>query len=470
MTSLPLPRDVVVAAARYADTWIALRAAAQRVPGVQVAVRLGGELVLSSAHGLADARTAEPLTPQHVFRVASHSKTFTATAVLLLAEQGRLRLDDAVAVHLPWVAEGDAELGRATLRELLAHAAGVTRDGRDGDFWQLDGEFLDAAGLRTAVAEGGSVLPRSSRFKYSNIGYSLLGAVLEAVTGTSYAEHVTQALLNPLALRRTAPERDVDSPDPLASGHTSIATAGGRLPLPDVSTRAMAAATGFCSTAEDLTAWFSAHSPASADRLLDEHSLRLAQHPGWAVEGSDRHYGLGFVVQQAGTRTLVGHSGGFPGHSTQSLLDPGAGFAVSVLTNCIDGPAGELALGAVRIADLFAAHWREGTGSDGTGSDDLDAFCGRWASIWGVLDVVRCGTALLGLDPEREDPTAQVVELEVLDAQRLRVREDGGFGSYGETWSLGRDDDGTPTLRAHSGATLRPLARQLAAWSDSTVA
>ena len=461
MTSLPLTRDVVAAAARYADSWIAVRAAAQRVPGVQVAVRLAGELVLSSAHGVADVSTGQPLTPQHVFRVASHSKTFTATAVLLLAEQGRLRLDDEVARHLPWVAGADEELGRASLRELLAHAAGLTRDGRDGDFWALDGEFPDLAGLRSAVTAGGSLLPRSSRFKYSNTGYSLLGAVVEAVTGTSYAEHVTQALLRPLGLAHTTPELDPGSPHPAAVGHASILTAGRRQPLPTVRTRAMAAATGFCSTAEDLTAWFSAHSPAAPDRLLDEHSLRLAQHPGWVVEGSDRQYGLGFVVQRLGSRTLVGHSGGFPGTITQSLLDPAARFAVSVLTNCIDGPASELALGTVRIVDLFAEHWREETGAV-----DLDAFCGRWASIWGLLDVVRCGTALLALDPAREDPTAAVTRLEVLDGERLRVTDDGGFGDHGETWVLGRDDDGTPTLRAHSGTRLRPLARVLDAGVD----
>jgi len=457
VTSPPLTRDVVAAATRYADSWIAVRSAAQRVPGVQVAVRLGGELVLSTAHGVADVSTGEPLTPQHVFRVASHSKTFTATAVLLLAEQGRLRLDDAVGTHLPWVAEADDELGRATLAELLAHAAGLTRDGLDGDFWTFDGDFLDTAGLRAAVSAGGSLLPRSSRFKYSNIGYSLLGAVVEAVTGTSYAEHVTQALLRPLELTRTTPEADPASPHPVAVGHTSLLTSSRRRPLPDAETRAMAAATGFCSTAEDLTTWFSAHSPASPDRLLDEHSLRLAQHPAWVVEGSDRHYGLGFVVQRVGTRTLVGHSGGFPGHITQSLLDPAARFAVSVLTNCVDGPASEFALGTVKIVDLFAETWREETPTP-----HLDAFCGRWASVWGLLDVVRCGTALIALDPGREDPTAGVTRLEVLDERRLRVTDDSGFGDHGATWTLGRDDDGTPTLRAHSASRLRPLARYLA--------
>jgi len=466
VTSPALTPDAVAAAARYADSWIAVRAAAQRVPGVQVAVRLAGDLVLSSAHGVADSSTGEPLTPQHVFRVASHSKTFTATAVLLLAEQGRLRLDDAVGTHLPWVAEADDELGRATLAELLAHAAGLTRDGRDGDFWALDGEFLDTAGLRTAVTAGGSLLPRSSRFKYSNIGYSLLGAVVEAVTGTSYAEHVTRVLLAPLELAHTTPELDPASPHPAAAGHASILTAGRRQPLPAVDTRAMAAATGFCSTAEDLTAWFSAHAPDAPDRLLDEHSLRRAQHPGWVVEGSDRQYGLGFVVQRVGTRTLVGHSGGFPGTITQSLIDPAARLAVSVLTNCIDGPASELALGTVRLVDLFAESWRaepdrqdaEGAGTPGV---DLDAFCGRWASVWGLLDVVRCGTALIALDPAREDPAAAVTRLEVLDGERLRVTDDSGFGDHGETWSLGRDDDGTPTLRAHSGTRLRPLTRTL---------
>jgi CubicO group peptidase (beta-lactamase class C family) len=418
------------------------------VPGVQFAVRLGGELVHSSAHGWADVEHGVALTTEHVFRVASHSKTFTATAVLALADAGRLRPDDAVAQHVPWVGTADAELGRATLRELLGHAAGVTRDGVDGDFWQLEGEFLDTDGLRGAVARGGSLVPRSSRFKYSNIGYSLLGLVVEAVTGTSYGEHLA-TITAPLGLCRTT--SDLPAAGDLATGYSAAAT-GPRRPLRHPVTSAMAAATGFCSTAEDLTAWFSSHVPGRPGPL-SEHSRRLAQRTEWTND-DDTTYGLGFIGQPCGQRRLVGHSGGFPGHITKSVVDPADSLAVTVLTNCIDGPASEFALGAVKLVDLLARHW-----SDVPAPADPEPFVERWADLWGVVDVVRAGNRLLVLSTDATDPAAHPKVLEVVDEHTVRVVEDSGFGDFAETWTRGRHADGTPTLRGSSGVTMVPLDR-----------
>ena len=450
MPTPPLTPEAVAAAASVAAGWIEFRRRRLEVPGVQFAVRLNDDLVHSSAHGHADREGDVALTTDHVFRVASHSKTFTATAVLRLAERGGLRLDDELGTHVAWVGEENAELARASLRELLGHASGLTRDGRDGDFWQLDGEFLDVDGLRAAVRVGGSVLPRSSRFKYSNIGYSLLGLVVEAVTGTPYGEFVTNELISPLGLARTSP--DLPAAGDLVTGYSAAST-GPRRPLGHPSTAHMAAATGFCSTAEDLTRWFSAHRPGRTE-LLSDHAKRLAQRAEWQTEGTDRTYGLGFIGEKIGARRVIGHSGGFPGHITKSVLDPEAGLAVSVLTNCVDGPASDLALGAVKLVDLFSTEW----GSAQT-TLDLDAFCGRWADLWGVQDVVRAGSSLISLDPDANDPAANPVTFEALDERTLRVVRDGGFGSFGEDWTLGARADGTPTLRGHSGITMVPLDR-----------
>ncbi|MGI4895708.1 MAG: hypothetical protein ACRYF3_11410, partial [Janthinobacterium lividum] len=197
---------------------------------------------------------------------------------------------------------------------------------------------------------------------------------------------------------------------------------------------------------------FSAHA-TGRDDVLDAHSRRLAQRVEWAVEGDDRTYGLGFIGERCGERALVGHSGGFPGHITKSVLDPTAGLAVSVLTNCVDGPAAELALGLVRIVDLVARTF------SGTGPVDLTAFTGRWANLWGVLDVVAAGGTLLGLDPDSADPAGTPVRFDVVDASTLRVSDDGGFGSFAEWWTRGERPDGTPTLSGHSGMTMVPLDR-----------
>jgi len=104
------PSAVARAAAGYLRDWVAAQAAHRRLPGVQMAIRSRDELVLSTAMGLADAVACTPLTTSHLFHIASHSKTFTATAVLQLVEAGRMRLDDPIDAHVPELGSGDSPL------------------------------------------------------------------------------------------------------------------------------------------------------------------------------------------------------------------------------------------------------------------------------------------------------------------------------------------------------------------------
>ena len=177
---------------------------------------------------------------RHLFRVASHSKTFTAVAVLRLVATGRLRLDDTVAGRLPDCA--DTPLARVTVRELLSHTSGAIRDGVDADHWQLDGPFPDADALRAIVRDHGATYAPQERFKYSNIGYGLLGAIIEAVTGRGYAEHVTEDILVPLGLTDTRPEIDDDAAGRAVVGHTRAHGRGRRVTVAPTATGALAAA------------------------------------------------------------------------------------------------------------------------------------------------------------------------------------------------------------------------------------
>ena len=132
------------------DRWLAYRVWHCRVPGAQVAIGHPGKLIFSRAYGHADLERRQPMRTDHLFRIASHSKTFTATLILRLVEREQLRLDDRLADHLPELA--DEEIGETRIRELLEHTAGVLRDGTDGDFWQGARSFPDRAELITMAA------------------------------------------------------------------------------------------------------------------------------------------------------------------------------------------------------------------------------------------------------------------------------------------------------------------------------
>ncbi len=458
----PCPIDGAVRdAARYAEAWLTTQAALLGVPGLQVAVAAGDDVVLSRALGVADVGTGQPLTPHHRFRVASHSKTFTATLVLQLAGTGALRLDDRLDAWLDHLA--GSPLGSVTVRDLLSHGAGVSRDSADGDFWQLSGAFPDAHALRALTTEGADVLPVAERFKYSNLGYGLLGLVLEAATGTLYADLIARGITGPLGLSRTGADWDESLAGPFATGHTARSTALGpaaqRLPIAPIGTGALAPATGVWSTAEDLVRFAAAHYHGDT-RLLPDEARRRMQHPEWTAVREHEDYGLGMVLTTVGERRTVGHSGGFPGFITRTMLDPVDRFAVAVLTNAIDGPATALASTVVRLVDLAT---RVPSGSDAPDAE-LDRFTGRYANLWGLLDVVRLGGRLYALDPAAIDPTADPVHLVPVDGSTLRIEGGNGYGTYGETVRCTWAADGTvAALRAHSGQTMVPADRYRAA-------
>lgn len=417
--------------ARYLPAWLGRQVDRTRVPGVQVAVRLDGDLVFSKAFGLADVQTGQPLTTDHVFRVASHSKWFTTTVVMRLVEQGLLRLDDRLSEHV--AAYADTPLADVTLRSLLGHRAGVIRDGVHSDFWQLDGEFLDAPGLLGVARDHGAVFAPHEFFKYTNIGFSLVGQVVEAVTDTDYGDLMIREICEPLGLKRTMPEFDADARVQFVTGHGR--DRGGDAPrevLDHVVTRAMAPATGFCSTAEDLTAFASMHSLGD-ERVIGDGSRRQMQHPMSTIErpGSTGHYGLGTQIADIDGRRVVGHSGGFPGHITRTWIDPTDRLAVSVLTNAIDGPADPLATGIVKLVGLAAAD--APAPDEGTRQEvRADGFTGRYESLWGTVDVVRLGGRLFAVDPDTADPAANLEELTVDGPDRCRVPRTNSYRSAGE--------------------------------------
>ncbi|MEV0803564.1 serine hydrolase [Kribbella sp. NPDC050281] len=436
----------------YYDTWLAFNQRFLRVPGVQAAVYAGNGIAFSTAYGMADVEDGVPLTEQHLFRIASHSKTFTATAVFQLVEQGRLRLDDKVSQHVTELV--GAPLGERTVREMLAHAGGITRDSDEADWWQLDTSFPDRDQLLAVLRqESTAVLRENERFMYTNLGYGLLGLVVEAAAGTSYTSYVQTAIVDKLGLSALGPELDPARLTEYAAGYSALSYAPERVPIEHVDTRALAAAAGFFGNARDLVTYFSAHLPGD-DRLLTDRSKREMQHPLWQTTRDDwPRYGLGLDIAKTGDRQLFGHGGGYPGHITQSMVDGSAGIAVSVLTNSIDGPAGQLAGGFFRLLDLAESKDRPADPAD------LARFTGRYANVWGVSDIVLLGGRLYALDPAQGNPADRPIVLEA-DGDTLLVTDDSGAGTYRQRYRFTFDADGRPdTIRGAHGLLIQPIDR-----------
>jgi D-alanyl-D-alanine carboxypeptidase len=465
--------DLLREALAYVDAWLDYRLWQLRTPGAQVAVWFGGALQFSKAYGVANIDTGEPLTTAHLFRIASHSKTFTATAVMQLVEAGKLRLDDTAGAWLPALAEAGSPLAAATVRHLLAHSAGVRRDGVDATYWALNRPFPDEAALLDLALREGTVRQPDATFKYTNIGYGLLGLIIAKAAGGTYAEYVQAAIIGKLGLRNTGPELDEARRSEYAGGHSGLGSWTERQVIPHVDTRALAAATGFYSTAEELVRFASAHFFGDA-RLLGDQSKSEMQRPVWtglSPNTPQDGYGYGTTVRHYDGHRMVGHSGGYPGHITRTMWDPHEGLAIAVLTNAIDGPAEELAAGILKLLDRARAVEPKVPLSSGLASSvalphpappgqeiALGGFTGRFAGLWGVTDVFILGGRLFASSPVAPSPLVEPVELAVVDEDTLRIMGGSPYGSVGELFRYERDASGTVVSLFMGGMQAWPIA------------
>jgi D-alanyl-D-alanine carboxypeptidase len=432
------------------DRWVDYRLWQTRTPGAQVAVGLGGVPLFSQAYGYADLEARTPMRPDHLFRIASHSKTFTATLVLQLVDEGRVGLDDPVGRHVP---ELDGPVADVRLRELLEHTGGLLRDSRDADFWQHRRPFPDRVELLGLAVEGGLKTAPGERFAYSNIGYGLLGLVIESITGTTFVEAARARITAPIGLANTAAEYLPERAGDYAAGYTGLHTGPRRRPLGHVLTEALASATGFTSTATDLVTYFGAHALGD-ERLLSDRTKRLQQrraNDSDPAEPAASGYGWGMVTESIDASTYVGHSGGYPGHITKTLLDPSTGLVISVLTNAIDGPATPLARG---IAQLLAEA-RDPHAERSTLSDVTLSRTGRYAGHWGLLDLAALNGRLRALTLGGWAPLEGADALVEDGPVGLRIAAGPGFGSVDEPVTFTGSGAMVTEMR-YGGMSMRP--------------
>lgn len=442
-------RKAIKSALDYASKWIGFQHEYNPYVGAQVAARVDGELIFNEAFGMANVEAGEKMTTDHLFRIASHSKTFTGVAVMQLVEAGKLRLDDTVGQHIPELAESD--IASVTVRQLLSHTGGIIRDGDNADWWELGKPFPDRKELLRVAGELGKVLEPNTEFKYSNIGFSLLGVIIEHAAGEPYRSYVTENIVDRLGLENTGPDIDMDRIDDYAVGYSSRVHGPNRVAIEHIDTFEESSATGFYSTAAELTDYFQAHVPGD-DRLLSEASKREMQQKIGEAEDTV-YYGLGLVIDKIGKRTFIGHSGGYPGHITNSKVDRDRKLSISVLTNSNDGPAATLLGGILGLVDLALS---KDAKTKPVKRKKRERFEGRFATLWGVIDIAALGGRLYALSPSLDDPASMVTELEIVGDNQLKRVGGSKFGSRGEVMEFHFDESGEIT-RVTGGHTMVPI-------------
>ena len=417
----------------YAASWLEFQRRHHDQPGCAVAIAHGDEIVLETAFGSANLETGEALTPRHGFRIASHSKSFTSAGILRLVEESRLSLGDKVGQYIDGL---HPDVAGATIGQVLSNSAGLTRDGPD------NGQFLDRkpycgkAELMADLAQP-PVYPASQRFKYSNHGFALLGLVIEAVTGLSYSEWITDEVVSKVGLLETKPDIRLWGHRPMAKGHSGMQPLGRRVVIPaDNLSHAMTSAAGFVATAADVARYFAQLSPKAQRSVLSPLSRREMTRRLWPDDEASlgRHYGLGTISGGEGDWCWFGHSGGFQGFITRTAVFPTHDITVCVLTNAIEGLAHQWFDGVVHILKTFSER--------GAAPAEAQGWSGRWWSIWGAGDLVPVGEHVLVANPALLTPFLDAPEITLEGPDRGRITRASGFNSPGETAELQRDAGG----------------------------
>jgi CubicO group peptidase (beta-lactamase class C family) len=355
------PRELPPAAAAAADEIVRSYQLAAGQPGLAYGIVAGGSLAHEGGAGQRWLGGPPP-DADTVFRIASMTKSFTASTLLSLRDAGLLRLDDPVTDYVPELRGQPgvtADSPAISLRHLLTMTAGFPTDDPWGDRQQGTPlpEFaaILARGVRSAWAPG-------TRFEYSNLGYALLGRVISAVAGDGYADVVRARLLDPLGMTRTGFEAAEFDPAGLARGHAR--GADGWIELTPDPLGAFAPMGGVFSSVRDLARWvdgFAAAFPPGGLRGGNAHPLSPAARremqqpavtlpraqplfPGDPAAGSQYGYGFGlFTEETSAWGRLVYHSGGYPGFGSHMRWHPDTGLGVIVLANSTYAGASVLA-------------------------------------------------------------------------------------------------------------------------------
>lgn len=311
-------------------------------PGVAIAVVNDGQPVHLAGYGMANLEWNCPIRPDTVFRLASISKQFTATAIMLLEQEGKLRLDDPITTYFPdYPTHGHT----ITITHLLNHTSGIK------SYTSLANFARDIAKKDLAP---GDLLPYfkdlpldfepGTRFLYNNSGYHLLGLLLEKITSASYAQYIQQRIFQPLGMNHSYYMSDDTVIPRRASGYNKVDQGYRHAEYLNMMIPYAAGSLG--STVEDLVRW---DTSLREERLLAKAIQERMYAPTLLADAQTENYGFGWGVANYGGHRVVHHGGGIPGFHTFIARFIDDTMMIAVLANNPEIPVEKIVRATARL-------------------------------------------------------------------------------------------------------------------------
>ncbi len=440
----------VLGAQRVFEAWMNAQVAYRELPGVSIGVVSDQELVWTRGYGFADRESRTLMTPATKFRMASHSKLFTATAIMQLRDQGKVRLDDPVIKYLPWfkIKSASSNDPSITIEELLTHSSGLSREA--GSHWS-DYKFPDASEVRAYIEQSPAIYSPQTRWKYSNLALTIAGLIVEAVSGEPYATYLQRHIYDPLGMVESSVDKSVAG---LATGYGRLMPDKTRVRMPFIDARAMGAATGITSTVQDMAKFVSLQfrtGPLGGTQILSTGALREMHRVRMMENDWTRGNAIGFAVNRRDNRLYVGHGGSYPGYQTQTMMQLDDKVGVIVLTNGDDNNPAEIAQKLMQIVGSAVAK------ATAKPPQPLVSWDPTWSSFAGLYRsrstdtaVVETNKVLVSFNPNGPNPEQQS-RLVPIGKGQFRLEAPAGGSPVGEVVRFVKQPDGK--LRMYTGGS-----------------
>ena len=409
------------------EAWIESQMAYRGQPGISVGVVYDQKLIWAKGFGYADTEKKIAATPATIYRMASVTKTFTATAIMQLRDAGKLSLDDPVVKHLPWfkIKSLFADAPVITIRHLLTHTSGLPREAAF-PYW-LENNFPTIEQIKETLPQQEAAFAPETRWKYSNLALALAGEIVAVVSGSPYDVYVRNHILEPLGMSSSTILFPEAQRSRLAVGYGRRMPEGKREIRPYMNCKGITPAANLSSTVEDLARYLAfemGDGKADGRTLLKSSTLREMHRVHWLRPDWRGGQGIGFAINRTNDRTIVGHGGSLAGYRTQISFSPDEKIGIIVLTNSDDGNPGFY---VNQILTMLAPALKKAVPPAATmaqADSEWNKYVGKYRSPWGDNEVLIVSGALVMIDPTADNPMETMVRLVAQGKNRFKISTD----------------------------------------------
>ncbi len=443
---------------RIIEVWLDAQKDFEQLPGISALVVEDQDILWSGAFGLANVEQNVKSEPSTLYSICSISKLFTSVAIMKLYDEGKLRLDDKVGDLLPWydLDQKFADSWPITVRTLLTHSSGLPREANFPYWTGPDFPFPSSENIREELENQQTLYPSSTYHQYSNLGLTLLGDIIEEVTGEPYDTYVKQNILDPLGLVNTRTELPEDLyGQELAIGYSALSREHQRQKVALFQANGITPAAGFSSNVMDLgkfASWQFRLKDSTITEILKPSTLKYMQNVHWTDPDWKITWGLGFVVSKGSDgEKIVGHGGSCPGYRSAIRIMPDSKRAYVVMINASATDPGKYADAIHGILKKAKGADKKQSSKDSKSGIDLQEYSGYYNSMpWqSEIFVSAWYGKLVMLGLPSESPADAMTAFKHVEGDAFRrVRDD---GELGETLVFERNDAGQITRLKNHG-------------------